>query len=256
MQRTDMNVIDKADRLMKEEKQDEAKALLVGLLQEHPNKKGYYEDAVNIYLYGNMYQEAKDIFRLYKERFNQELRSDFSLEAIEKEEKEFIEEAKLYQGSDVKVFKPIYPIFGRAIRGIKIYHDKIVIKHFFTEYSYAWSEISEALIKKCEGELVGGGKYVQKRLELKTPNKSFRFNVDNGMPDFKHSDILLQELKKHIEIREDKHTKRIKEIPWWIIVPISFSCIILLVTHKIDIWIPIVVLVTLMIVIAIYGKPR
>ena len=98
--------LDKADELMKEGKKEEAKLLITRVLQANPTNRSVYGDAVNIYLYGKRYSEAKEVFELYKQRTGKELTNvDFALEDIEQEEKEVRGTFEKYQHEKVKVFK-------------------------------------------------------------------------------------------------------------------------------------------------------
>jgi tetratricopeptide (TPR) repeat protein len=82
-----MDKIERANKLIQEGAKEEAHQLLQSVLQENPHNNTIYADVVNIYLQGEMYQEAKDVFARYKQNTGRELRTDFSLSDIEEEEK-------------------------------------------------------------------------------------------------------------------------------------------------------------------------
>ena len=219
-----MSDIDRADKLMKESRNEEAKSLLTMLLQKNPTQKSLYQEAVNIYLEGKMYKEVKEAFGLYKEKTGKELTGvDFRLEDIEREEQESIEASREYQDTSVKVFKRMSikergmggsPTF-LPVKEIKIHEDKIILKQGLKEYSYNWSEILDAAIISREKSVRYLGNYVQKVFVLKCPGKTFKFDVSSNYPEFKHSNILVNELRKHLNVRKGKIKK---EVPWWVLL--------------------------------------
>jgi len=81
-----MTEIDEADELMKKGQKEEAHILLQSLIVKDWDDEGLYCDAVAIYLDGKMYPEAKKLFDQFKDRTQQDLRSNFTLEEIEKRE--------------------------------------------------------------------------------------------------------------------------------------------------------------------------
>ena len=90
---------------MKSDKVEEADRILQSLLRENPTKSAVFQDAVSIYLYGKLYDEAINVFQLYKQNTGKDLVADFSLSSIEQEKKENEDTKIKYEQSDIKVFK-------------------------------------------------------------------------------------------------------------------------------------------------------
>ena len=237
-----LSEITKADELMKQGEKEGAHIILQGLLHERPLKRSICQDAINIYMVGNMYVEAKEVFRIYKNVTDKELTgTDFSLKEIEKEEQGHTEGIKEYGSQKVKIFRK--PSLRESwcrplcrIKEIQIFEDKIIFKMGSNEYSYYWSEILEACIERKqrrygEEESV----YVEKKCTIKTRNGRFQFDVtDEGAryahrPNFKHPDILLAELNKHLNV-VDKKIQKLNQLPRWYwisVVSIFLSLMIL-----------------------------
>ena len=75
--------IEQAEQLIQEGKLDEARDVLMQALRTHPRKKGLYQEAVNLLLYEEMFEEAKQVFQLYQSQTGNDLGGDFSLDEIE-----------------------------------------------------------------------------------------------------------------------------------------------------------------------------
>lgn len=214
-----MSNIEKADSLMQEGKKEEAKQLLMDLLQKNPTKKSFYADAVNIYLAGDMFAEAKDIFELYKQKTGKKLtKVDFTLDDIENLENDQIRENKQYGFAKVKIFKH-KPFWGRwyfsnyftlfPVKEIKIDNDKIILKIRFKEYHYRWNNITSAsIVKRKAGKYAAVWEnYVQQLFILETFDRTFKFDVSPLYPIFKNTNILVKELKKYLNVKEGKTKK-------------------------------------------------
>lgn len=91
-----MNPGRQAELLIQEGKPGEAKRVLIQAIQDRPDRPGPYQEAVNVFLYGEMYEEAMQIFGMYQSRTGEKLRGDFSLEEVERlARKSAAKEAKL-----------------------------------------------------------------------------------------------------------------------------------------------------------------
>ncbi len=208
--------IEKADDLVKEGNLEEAKKLLKIALENDP-KKSTYEDAANIYLSGNMYKEAKEVFYLYKSRTGKDLKlEDTTLVDVEKEEREFNESEKLLEYSGVKVFKARtfkegYLVFGQP-KEIEIWPDKVIFRYKRNAYSYRWDEISDAdiIAKELRNKY---DKWIDKKLFIKTKDRTLKIDVSAGYnSSFKHCELMLKELKTHLNIRSGK-IRRLNKVP-------------------------------------------
>jgi len=204
-----------ADYMAVGEKQ-EAKRILENLLQRFADKKYLYNDAVNIYVVGKMFDEAKAVFHLYKNKFGEDLHSDFTLADIAQEKNGYIDATKGYESASVKVFKRM-SAFERGrlsnlpmitpVKEIRLSQDAIILKKGRSEYQYAWSDIQDAVITSRAGHK--GARFAEdviRTLNLKTPDRTFKIDVSSKYPDFKHSEILLKELRKRIALREEKNS--------------------------------------------------
>lgn len=209
--------IGKASGDMAAGKKEEAKKVLENLFERFPDKKSLYGDAVNIYLAGKMFEEAKAVFDLYKGKFGEDLRSDFSLAEIEREQDEYECAAKSYDNAAVKVFKRMSAWERGRLSGlpmifpvkeIRLSQDGIVLSKGRREYRYAWSDIQDAFITSRKGYRgYAFSEAIIRTLHLRTRDQTFKIGVSANFPDFKHNEILLEELKKRITLREDKKSR-------------------------------------------------
>jgi hypothetical protein len=193
-------------------KKEAAKKVLEHLFARLPENETIYADAVNIYMAGHCFNEAKAIFQLYKSRFGSDLRTDFSLADIEREESKHNTTEKAYDSSAVKVFKRMSPFErGRIshhpmifpVKEIRISNDEIVLRQGWHEYHYAWSEIQEVFITTRRG--YKGYQFSDdfiRTLNLRTRDRTFRIDVSVNFPDFRNSQVLLKELSSKIKVRE------------------------------------------------------
>ena len=89
--------INEADDCMAAGNKEAAKAALQDVLERFPHEKSVYGDTINIYLVGKMFDEAREVFSLYKNRFGKDLRyTDFTLDDITREQNEYESGAKNY----------------------------------------------------------------------------------------------------------------------------------------------------------------
>jgi hypothetical protein len=194
-------------------RKEEAKRILQELFERQPGEKRLYADAVNIYLAARMFEEAKAVFDVYKKRFGEELRTDFDLADIEREQNSYVTAAKTYQSTPVKIFKRM-SAFERGrlsnlptffpVREIRLSDDEIVLKKGGKEYHYTWSDIHDAFITKRKGyKGYVFGEEVIRTLNLRTKDRIFQIDVSTKFPDLKDTEILLDELRKKITLRDD-----------------------------------------------------
>jgi len=204
----------KADYLMAGGKNEEANKILQGLLGQFPENKTVYADAVNIYVSGKMFDEAKRVFALYANRFGEQLRNDFSLKDVERDEHQYTTAKREYERSPVKVFRRM-SIFERGCLGhlpklfpvteIQISKDELGIQKRGRYYRYSWSDVSDAFITSREGHKGGiFGEPIVRTLTLICAGETFRIDVSQRFPDFKDNELLLEELKKHMPLRESQ----------------------------------------------------
>ena len=194
-------------------KKEEAKRTIENLLQRFADRKHLYNDAVNIYLMGKMFDEAKAVFELYTNKFVATLRSDFTLSDIEREQRASADATKTYQSASEKVFRRM-SAFERGrltnlptitpVKEIRLSKDEIVLKKGRREYRYAWSDIQDAFITSRAGHK--GARFAEdviRTLNVKMPDRIFKIDVSLKYPDFKHNEILLEELRKRMTLREE-----------------------------------------------------
>ena len=210
-------IIKKADDLMRVGESKTARGLLMGLLRGHPEQVSFYQEAVNIFLYGEMYSEAEQVFGLYKSQTGKELHCDFSLDEIRRLARD--ESANAEEGSAAsKIFKRMSPreLWGQnrngwlpfSINEIRIYPDKIVLRKRNVEHSYQWSEIEKVSVTKkpVQTRYVN---YLQKLLCLRVGSRVFK----GDLSVFHNSERLIQELKGHCKVEETIITWR--RLPRW-----------------------------------------
>jgi hypothetical protein len=208
--------IRKANDLMARGDKQEAKRVLDRLFETSPEKKGLYGDAVNIYLAGKMFDEAKAVFARYKSRFGEDLRSDVELSDIEREQNEYA--ARRSDSAPIRTFRRM-SAFQRGrlsnlpmifpVKEIKVSQEEIVLRKCMKEYHYAWPDIQDAFITSRDGyKGYLFSEDVIKTLNLRTKDRTFRIDVSANFPDFTDTDLLLEELRKRIVLREEKERKR------------------------------------------------
>ena len=211
-----MNLVEKAEQLIQEGKLDQAKEVLMEALRVRPSDKRLCQDAVGIFLYGEMYDEAKNVFQLYRDQTGKALDGDFSLKEVESLSKGALEAREHYAQSDVKIFKRMSFQESSDQRGhvtnwlsprseIRIYPDRIGVREWGKERTYPWSAITRATLTRnpVRTEEV---KFLEKKLCVKAGKKSILDEEDITV--YKHSDILLQELKKHCQLEEIQPKKQ------------------------------------------------
>lgn len=207
-----------ADDYMAAGDKNAAKAVLQNLFEIYSDKKTLYGQAINIYLGGKMFDEARGVFSLYKSKFGCDLRhTDFSLAEIIREQNEYESAANTYDKADVKCFRRMsFWERGRfsglpmifPVKEITIFPGALVFKKAGHEYRFGWSEIQDAFITSRRGYkgYAFSEPYV-KTLFIKPRDQTFKIDVSDNYPDFKHNDILLEQLRKHLALREDKKGK-------------------------------------------------
>jgi len=192
-----------------------------------------------MFLYGEMYEEAKQVFQLYRSQTGKVLGGNFSLEEVEGLARKAAAGAEQYTDSDSKVFKRMSCRESLSQRGhlinwgslpliseVRIYADRIGIRRWGKEYAYPWSEITKVTLTRHPVQ--GGGEdsfsvnFLEKKLCIKTRDKTI-FNQDITV--YKHGDILLRELKKYCQVEEVK-TKKRRELPLWIWVVLVVALIL------------------------------
>jgi len=205
--------IEKADQLIKDGKNELARDVLKEGLRKNPGKPIYYEDAVNIFMLGKMYTEAIETIRAYEIAFGRTFRGDFALEDIERERDELSRARKAQQQGSPRIFRRMsirerghfsnyFTLF--PIREIEIHTDCLRLQRGSKSFSYPWRDVSARIESKVSYKAYGrsSAKFTQRLLVFTVRDKLFKCDVSNQFPDFKHSDLLLEELTKHIDIVE------------------------------------------------------
>lgn len=219
------NVCAKHNRIMKKTINDaadlmlagrmtESKALIHELLDTASENSALYSDAVNIFMDGYMYEDAKAVFTLYRQRFHKDLDADFDVSDIVKAQAARNADALEIDHATIKIFKRM-SAYERGkfsnrpslipLKEVRISDDEIVLLKGSREYRYSWSQVLEASLVIREG--FRGGVFNEplvRTLHLRTPDRTFRFDVSSRFPDFRNSDLLMSELKKHITIIEKR----------------------------------------------------
>lgn len=188
-----------------------AKKKLKSLLHTYSNDKNICFELVNIYLAGNLYNDAKEVFKRYKKQVGMDLNAEISLKEIEEEQKNkrikidglmkgnkkkfscvsFWQRAKA--GGVIQTFFPIYEIYTCS-KGFSIKNKKGV-------KDYQWNDVKDKKIirRKQEGEY--SNTYF-KYLKLFVENEKITLNLTNtkGFNYFNNVDLLMSEFQKYLHI--------------------------------------------------------
>lgn len=191
--------LDKAAELMEEGAREEVKVILEKILAGYPSNEEIYQIAIDIYWYGEMYAEAKELFKRYTEKTGQELKADVSLTDLEKKI-EFLEKKKAYDNQEAKVFKRIAWWF-HAIRKIEISEQGICFKRINSKtYFYKWPEVKQAILRKIEGGEQGdalGGPSARGFIIQTTDGRRYKMRIGSD----NQSQALLAEIRKYVKIQ-------------------------------------------------------
>jgi hypothetical protein len=223
MQNTLIKELTKANELMEAGEKEKAYQTLQLLLANYPNEKRAYQDAVSIYLLGEMYEEAKKVFDLYKARTGQELNTDYSYNEIEEEQSNRAALATKLATVPTKIFRRMgirerghfsnYPTLW-PVKEIVITNDGIALRKGAKNFKFKWQDISSAVILKRRKEKAYGKgattEFLQKLFELRVAGMTFRFDVSSNFPDFKYPDLLVAELRKHLKLEEKTDDRKFR----------------------------------------------
>lgn|GEM_PF-3035745 len=213
--------IQEANNLMTLGKRAEAKAILDQLIAEDPSSRSSYASAVAIFLAGNMYNEAKELFGQYFTATGKSLEgfggADFSLQDIE----DMAKQAENKTVTDTNTVRLVgLPLFfyrfgspginfqrlTGGVTEIVMTADRIQLTRKAKTYTFRWDEITRAelISKQVINRQMNG--YVN-RISLYTAQGTFRFKLfPNIERSFENESDLLPELRKHLTFDE----KRIK----------------------------------------------
>ena len=243
---SEMKELEQADQLMSEGKRHEADALLRQVLERAGRKKGVYEDVVNIYLRGSMCPEARHVFQLYKNRTGRELITDVTIDELEQEEAVAREVRETLESSSVKRFKRRtlrerdYLLGGigwsrfldllSPVQAVEIHKEQIILQKRSREYSFHWSEITDASLTTVLPKYRGHWRdQPEKWLTLRVGNKMFRLDVSDQYPAFHGSDVLIDEVQKHVGIHRIVQRPKLylrSPIEWWFTLAFLLALIV------------------------------
>lgn len=105
-----------------------------------------------------------------------------------------------------------YPTFFPVME-IGICSGGIIFKRRLKEYKYTWPEIQSVFIetgKSFKSYGGAGGDFMQRVLVIRTSNHKFAFDISSNFPDFKNGKLIVEELKKRLEIKQVKRSRRIQ----------------------------------------------
>lgn len=194
-------------------KADQACARIDEILERRASDYNHYSDLVSILLEIPDYERAKRVFACYLSETGKELVSDYSLEDIEKEEREHADAALAYEKQEPKVFTRmtiwqrgrLSSVFSlNPVTRIDISTDALTIKKRYSSgKKHHWNEIKAAAVVNKPVSHARGGKYLRRTLQISTNNDDYEIDVSVGAADFKHESIMLSELRKHIVITDN-----------------------------------------------------
>lgn len=130
-----------------------------------------------------------------------------------------------FQRGHITNYPTIFPITL-----IKISEESIELKRLLKSYKFHWNEVDECIIEVSKSYKSYGGagaNFMQKVLVIRAKNIKFAFDISTNFPDFKNGKEIVDELKKHIEIKEVKREYSIKLDSIVIIVLIVIIILIL-----------------------------
>lgn len=171
-----------------------------------------YGDLVNVLLEIPDYERAKRVFAHHRSLTGNELDSDFSLEEIEREEREEIEAERAYATQEPKVFSRA-PIWQRGlaitrfslnpVTSLAIAQDGLAVqKRFGSRKHHRWHEIGSASLDNTRQSHAHGGPYLRRILRIVAGHNSYQINVSPQNADFRHPRVLLAALRKHLNVSE------------------------------------------------------
>jgi len=199
----------------------EAKAILDQLIAQNPSSRNLCGSAAGIFLAGNMYNEAKELFGQYFTATGKSLEgfggADFSLQDIEAMASHAAHKAVTdtdevrLEGLPLFFYRFGSPgiNFQRLIGGVTeivMTADSIQLTRKAKTYTFQWDEITRAelISKQVINRQMNG--YVN-RISLHTAQGTFHFKLfPNVERSFENEADLLPELRKHLTFDE----KRIK----------------------------------------------
>lgn len=197
--KTVQSELDKAAELMEEGAREEVKIILEKVFSAYPSNEEIYQIAIDIYWWGEMYAEAKGLFKRYKEKTGQELKADVSLADLEKK-LEFLEKKKSYDNQEVKVFKKIAWWF-HAIRKIEVSEQGISFKMINSKtYFYKWPQVKQVILRKIEGGEQGdalGGPSARGLIIQTADGRRYKMRIGSD----NQSQALLAEIRNYVKIQ-------------------------------------------------------
>ena len=201
---------------------EEAKSVLTQAMRSRPEDAKLHQETVNVFLYGEMYEEAKQVFRTYRDRTGKVLHGDHSLEEVERLANDALTKDKPSGGSNNLVFKQMSCREALAQRGhlinwnslpliseIRIYPDRLVLRKWWVDRAYPWSEITSATLTRHPVR-ADAANFLEKTLRLEMKGKVI-LKKDIGV--YQGRDVLLRELKKHCMVKETQ--RKARKFPLW-----------------------------------------
>lgn len=194
--------MDKANELMEEGANQEAKEIIERMLLKYPLNENIYFQAGCIYNWGEMYPEIIELFDRYKKNTGKEMGLDISVvsrEEVEKRQKEYLAKNNFIadQGGKRR-FKRLQWLFY-LIEWVEVDNEGIRFKKIGSEPRfYKWLDVQAVLrrIDVSRGRLTGPagrGLIIQA-----SDGKKYKMQIS---PADKQSVDFLTEIRKHIKIK-------------------------------------------------------
>lgn len=183
-------MISQADALVGAGKITEAKTIIDTLISNSPGNKAVFDDAVSILLAGNLYPEAKNLFKLYKSQTGEDLHAGFTISDIEAMEKKDV--------SPKGHFEALYQWQPWGPKAIIITNENLTIRYRRSVMTYRWDEITEAKVTLIH--IPRGAGRVQK-IRLHTKGRTIKLRLSPNVPSFKNEGQILPSLKSHLDFQ-------------------------------------------------------
>lgn len=190
--------IDRAAELMEENAKEEAKAILEKLLSEYPSREQIYQASIDIFWWGKMFSEIKELHKRYREKTGNELKANVSVNDIERK-LEILKKNRPYDASLKKVFRRI-SWWLYFIKEIEVSEQGISFKMITSKsYFYNWPEVKQVVLRKIEGSeqiSVLAGPSARSLVIQTTDGRRYKVNIGQD----EQSQSLLCEIRDYVRI--------------------------------------------------------
>lgn len=179
---------------------------LHSLINRYPKIERLYRELIGLYMRNYRFKDVKRLFDSFREKNGVELEfPDLALSDIES----VIAEREALENSREKTFCRIPTSQRLGISNFTIWNpvEKIVIAEEWIEltdkdgsHRYFWNDFESVTLQTATGRNKWFGEYIAKILVLKVGDQEYKIDVTKLNSDYKHADILVKELERHLNI--------------------------------------------------------